>query len=337
MKTIIVAVAIVLASSYKPAKPEPSLKGASGWINSQPLQLKDLRGKVVLVDFWTFTCINWRRTMPYIREWEAKYRKAGLVVIGVHTPEFNFEYDTGNVSKAVREINIVYPVALDNNYEIWNSFSNQYWPALYLLDAKGKLRYQNFGESDYLEAERMIQRLLKEVSKTDAFEEPKEVQGTGIEVAADWANLASPENFLGYERTQGFASPGGIRADKAAQYMFPRMLNLNYWALSGQWIIGKEHARSVNAHGVVKYRFHARDLHMIMAPSAPGSTVRFRILINGKPPGEAHGLDTDADGNGVVTGQGMYQLIRQPGAISDAEFEIEFEDAGVDVFDFTFG
>jgi len=315
----------------------PSFTGATGWFNTQPLTLAGLRGKVVLIDFWTFTCINWRRTLPYIREWASKYKGQGLVVIGVHTPEFSFEHTRENVSKAIQDMNIGYPVATDNNFDIWRSFQNQYWPALYLIDASGKLRYQQFGEGGYAKAEMETQKLLKEVASGNISADPVSPQLQGFEVAADWDNLRSPENYLDYGRTEGFASPEKMRPDKQVSYSAPRELNLNQWALAGAWTVGGENARLSKGQGKIVYRFHARDLHLIMGAGSPGRPIKFRVLLNGMPPGPAHGLDVDSNGYGTLTEHRMYQLIRQQGAITDREFEIEFFDPGVEVYDFTFG
>lgn len=315
----------------------PSLNGATGWLNSNPLRLESLRGKVVLIDFWTFTCINWRRTLPYIRAWEAKYKAQGLVVIGVHTPEFSFEYEHDNVEWAIGNMKIDYAVATDNRYEIWNAFRNQYWPARYLIDAKGKLRYEAFGESNLEETEWNIRKLLKDVSGANPSEQPIVPDIQGIELAADWQNLRSGENFLGYERTERFATPATFVPDKLVHYEFPNQLKLNQWALSGEWVMEKERVRLVEERGKIVYRFHARDLQIIMSTEKTGTPIRFRVLVDGSPPGSAHGLDIDADGYGVVREPRMYQLIRQIGPISDREFEIEFLDAGVDVYDVTFG
>jgi thiol-disulfide isomerase/thioredoxin len=315
----------------------PSLSGATSWFNSEPLTLAGLRGKLVLIDFWTYTCINWRRTLPYIREWAAKYKDQGLVVIGVHTPEFSFEQKLENVKRSIVEMNIGFPVAMDNDFKIWQSFHNEYWPALYLVDASGQLRYQKFGEGDYQEAELMIQKLLKESSASNVSDKPVVLQPEGFEVAADWENLQSPENFLGYNRTQGFASPGGVANDNRVVYSAPKQLKLNQWALSGEWNMGKENISTGSGKGKIIYRFHARDLHLIMGPAIPGNAVKFRVLIDGKPPGSAHGLDVDSSGNGKVTDQRMYQLIRQQGPVTDREFQIEFLDPEVEVYDFTFG
>ena len=315
----------------------PSLKGATGWLNSHPLEMQGLRGKVVLIDFWTYTCINWRRTLPYVRAWAEKYKMQGLVVIGVHTPEFSFEQQFENVRHAVGQMDIDFPVATDNNYQIWDSFQNLYWPALYLIDAKGQLRYQKFGEGDYVQIEMQIQKLLKEVSPFNVPEQPVLVVPCGVELAADWSNLQSPENFLGYNRTESFATPKRFIPDRPVQYDQPSQLKLNQWALSGEWVMGKEHVRLLKGQGKVLYCFHARDLHLIMGPGTPGSAVRYRVLINGKSPGSSQGTDVDPNGNGLVTEHRMYHLVRQKEEIVDREFQIEFLDPEVEVYDFTFG
>jgi thiol-disulfide isomerase/thioredoxin len=312
----------------------PSLTGATGWLNTQPLNLTKLRGKVVLIDFWTYTCINWRRTLPYIRDWASRYHDQGLVVIGVHTPEFAFEHKFDNVRKAIADMNIAYPVAMDNNFNIWNSFQNQYWPALYLIDDKGKLRYHKFGEGDYQEIEAQIRDLLKTATDKPAPAKAPLPKAEGSEAPADWGNLQSTENFLGYGRSEGFASPEPGRANKPADYSVPEELKRGEWALSGRWNI---QAELVAGKGKIAYRFHARDLHLIMGSAVPGKAVKFRVLLNGMPPGPAHGLDTDSNGYGTVEDHRMYQLIRQQGAITDQYFEIEFFDQEVEVFDFTFG
>jgi len=343
---LLTASTILLAALFPGTRPvheeptqkiKPSLSGATGWLNAQSLSLAELRGKIVLIDFWTYTCINWRRTLPYIRDWASKYKDQGLVVIGVHTPEFSFEQNLENVSRSVKEMNIGYPVATDNNFEIWRSFQNEYWPALYLIDAKGQLRYHKFGEGDYHESELQIQQLLNEVSAKNVSNKIEVLQSEGFEAAADWENLGSPENFLGYDRARGFASPGGVVTDKQVHYSVPRHLKLNQWSLSGEWILRKEYILSTTTRGKIIYRFHARDLHLIMGPAVPGTSIKFRVLIDGSPPAASHGLDVDSNGNGIVTEQRMYQLIRQQGPIIDREFQIEFLDAGVEVYDFTFG
>jgi len=314
----------------------PSLGGAIEWLNSQPLTPAGLRGKVVLIDFWTYTCINWLRTLPYVRAWADKYKDQGLVVIGVHTPEFSFERDIDNVRRAVKDMRIDYPVAVDSNYAIWRAFRNAYWPALYFADAQGRLRHHHFGEGEYERSEMAIQQLLAE-SGTDGF--PRglvSVDPRGLEVAADWGNLRSPENYLGYERTANFTSPGAVPG-KRSVYALPKQLAINHWALSGDWAVEKEAVALHKAGGRIAYRFHARDLHLVMGPAARGASVRFRVLIDGQAPGAAHGGDIDEQGNGTVTEQRLYQLIRQPKPIVDRQFEVEFLDPGVEAFAFTFG
>ena len=314
-----------------------SLERADEWLNSSPLTASALRGKVVLVDFWTYTCINWLRKLPYVRAWAEKYRDQGLVVIGVHAPEFAFEKDINNVRWAVKEMRIDYPVAVDNEHVIWRAFKNQYWPALYFIDSQGRVRHHHFGEGSYEQSEMIIQALLAEAGATGIDREPVSVDGRGIEAAADWGSLKSAENYVGYERTQNFASPGGAALDKPRKYEMPAMLRLNEWALSGDWTVKKEAAVLNKANGSIAYRFHARDLHLVMGPAAPGTSVRFRVRIDGQPPGAAHGIDVDEQGNGHVTEQRLYQLIRQPKPIADRQFEIEFLDSGVEAFAFTFG
>ena len=315
----------------------PSLRQATGWLNSEPLTPAALHGKVVLVNFWTYSCVNWLRSLPFVRAWHQKYRDLGLVVLGVHTPEFTFEKNLNNVRQAVKDRNIEYPVAIDNDRAIWRDFNNNSWPALYFADAKGNLRHHRFGEGEYEESEIAIQRLLVEAGVGDAGTELVGVSPAGVEAAADWDNLRSGENYLGYERTQNFASPGGARPAKARLYTPPAKLALNQWALSGEWTIGNESTALSKPGGRIAYQYHARDLHLVMGAASPGTSVRFRVLLNGQPPAAAHGLDTDAQGNGVVSGPRMYQLLRQPKPIGDRHFEIEFLDPGVEAFSFTFG
>jgi thiol-disulfide isomerase/thioredoxin len=315
----------------------PSLSGATQWLNSQPLSAANLHGKVVLIEFWTYTCINWRRTLPYVRTWAEKYKDQGLVVIGVHTPEFSFEKEVDNVRWAVKDMKIGFPVAMDNNYAVWDAFRNQYWPALYFVDAKGYIRHHQFGEGNYDQSEKVIQQLLAEAGVSSVSHELVSVEPTGAEAAADLSTLGSFENYLGYERTANFASPGGAIADRRRLYAAPAMLRLNEWALSGNWTMGREANVLNEGNGRILYRFHARDVNLIMGPAAPGTPLRFRVLIDGKAPGEAQGADVDSLGNGTVTEQRMYQLIRQPAPITDQEIEIGFPDAGVAIFDFTFG
>jgi thiol-disulfide isomerase/thioredoxin len=314
-----------------------SLERADEWLNSPPLTAEALRGKVVLVDFWTYTCINWRRTLPYIRVWAEKYRNQGLVVIGVHAPEFAFEKDPNNVRRAVKEMRIDYPVAVDSDHIIWRAFDNEYWPALYFIDARGRVRYHYFGEGAYQQSEMIIQELLAEAGTKGIDREPLSVDPQGVEAAADWANLKSPENYLGFDRTENFASPGGAILDKPHTYAVPASLHLNEWALSGEWTVNNQAAVPNKPNGVIAYHFHARDLHLVMGPAAPGTSVKFRVLIDGQAPGAAHGIDVDEQGYGTATEQRLYQLIRQPKPVADRQFEIEFLDPGVEVFAFTFG
>lgn len=301
-----------------------ALRHASAWLNSPPLTAEGLRGKVVLVDFCTYTCVNWLRTLPYLRAWDAKYRPHGLVVIGVHTPEFGFEHDLDNVGRAIKAMRVEYPVAVDNDYAIWNGFANQYWPALYLIDEKGAIRFTHFGEGAYDESERMIQKVLGDLGAKGLNPALVTVDARGLEVAADWDNLRSPENYLGSVRTEGF------RANRHAS-----RLGVNQWALDGDW---KQTPRAValnKPNGCIVYRFHARDLNLVMGPAARGASVRFRVRIEGQPAGG--GTDVDTQGNGVVTEQRTYQLIRQAWPIVDRQFEIEFLDPGIEAFCFTFG
>ncbi len=315
----------------------PSLGGATGWLNSPPLTPESLRGKVVLIDIWTYTCINWLRTLPYVRAWAAKYKDQGLVVIGVHSPEFPFEKDLENVRRSAKAMMVDYPIAIDSDHAVWNAFKNDYWPALYLIDAKGKIRYHQFGEGEYERTERVIQQLLAEAGAGGAARSLTPVDPHGLEVAADWGHLKSAENYVGYERTEGFASSGGAPSGGRRVYAAPAALKLNQWALVGEWTVEKGAVALNKALGRIAYRFHARDLHLVMGPAARGKSVRFRVLIDGMPPGTAHGTDVDADGNGTAGEQRLYQLIRQPGPIADREFEIEFLNPGVEAFAFTFG
>jgi len=314
-----------------------SLSGATGWLNSPPLTTAGLRGKVVLIDFWTYTCINWLRTEPYVRAWAEKYKNQGLVVIGVHTPEFAFEHDMDNVRRAVKDMRVDFPVAIDNDYAIWNAFKNEYWPALYFVDAQGRIRHHQFGEGDYDQSGRVIQQLLSEAGATGVSRDLVSVDARGAEVAADWGNLKSRENYVGFGRTENFSSPGRAVLDKPHVYAVPARLKLNDWALSGDWTVEKPLIALNKPNGRIVYRFHARDLHLVMGPAARGASVRFRVLIDGKPPGAAHGVDVDEQGIGTVTEQRLYQLIRQQQPITDRQFEIEFLDSGIQAFAFTFG
>jgi len=315
----------------------PSFGGASAWLNSPPLTASGLRGKVVVIDVWTYTCINWLRQLPYVRAWAEKYKDLGLVVIGVHTPEFPFEHDIGNVRRATKEMRVDFPIAIDNDYAIWNALSNSYWPALYFVDAQGRIRHHQFGEGRYEESERVIQQLLSEAGKGGSGPELVSVDARGAEVAAAWSDLKSPENYVGYARTENFASAGGAARDKGRVYSVPARLKLNQWALAGDWTVQKDRTLLNKPDGRIAYRFHARDVHLVMGPAASGASVRFRVLIDGKPPGNAHGFDVDDQGNGTATEQRLYQLIRQTQPIADRQFEIRFLDPGVEAFAFTFG
>ena len=315
----------------------PSLARATTWLNSEPLSSEGLQGKVVLVDFWTYTCINWRRTVPYVRAWAQKYKDQGLVVIGVHTPEFAFEKDLDNVRRQAKEQNIDYPIAVDSDFGIWRAFDNQYWPALYFIDAQGRVRHHVFGEGEYEQSERIIQQLLAEAGRGVTDRGLVTVEAHGAEVDADWKNLRSPETYVGYERAERFASPGREVPDRPRVYAVPARLGVNDWALSGQWTMKKAFTVSNKSNAKLTYRFHARDLHLVMGPATRGTSVRFRVLIDGQPPGASHGVDIDAQGRGTLDQPRMYQLIRQPVPIADREFEIEFLDAGAEVFAFTFG
>ena len=314
-----------------------SLERTNAWLNSPPLTAPALRGKVVLIDFWTYTCINWLRQLPYVRAWAERYKDQGLVVIGVHAPEFSFEKNIDNVRWAVKEMRIDYPVAVDNEHAIWRAFKNNYWPALYFVDAQGRVRHHHFGEGSYEQSEMVIQALLAEAGNKVLDRESASVDARGIEAAADWRSLRSAENYVGHERTQNFASPGGAVLDIPRTYQVPAMLRLNEWGLSGDWTVKSEAAVLNKPNGGIAYRFHARDLHLVMGPAAPGLSVRFRVLIDGQPPGPAHGIDVDEQGNGTVTEQRLYQLIRQPKPVTGRQFEIEFLDPSVEAFAFTFG
>ena len=310
---------------------------ATEWLNSPRLTPEALAGKVVLVQFCTYTCINWLRTLPYVRAWEQRYRQQ-LVVIGVHTPEFAFEHNVDNVRRALQQMKVTYPVVMDNGYAIWRAFDNNSWPALYFVDARGRVRQHHFGEGEYEQSEKAIQRLLAEAGGAGVRDgEGVKVEAAGVEAPADWTNLRSPENYVGYQRTEGFASPGGIDRDRRRPYVAPARLALNRWALAGDWTMGPQATVLNSPTGRITCRFHARDLHLVMGPSRREHPVRFRVSLDGQRPGAARGLDINEDGNGTVAEQRMYQLVRQPGPIVDRTFEIEFLDAGIEAFAFTFG
>jgi cytochrome c biogenesis protein CcdA/thiol-disulfide isomerase/thioredoxin len=316
--------------------PLPSLEGATDWLNSKPLTAEDLKGKVVVVDFWTYSCINCLRAIPYIRAWAEKYRDHGLVAIGVHAPEFAFERNVDNVKKAIATLQIGYPVAIDNDYKIWRAFENEYWPAHYFIDAKGQIRHHHFGEGEYDESERVIQKLLAEAGDSHVPTDIAAVKASGAEAASDKADVESPETYIGYDRIDHFVSPGGVVQDTSHVYTAGSP-QLNDWSLAGNWTIANERAQLNEKDGSIVYRFHARDLHLVLGPSADSSPVRFVVTIDGKAPGVSHGVDTDADGQGTVTSQRLYQLVRDSGAVADHTFEIRFLDPGVQAYAFTFG
>ena len=315
----------------------PSLDQATRWLNSPPVAPADLRGKVVLVNFWTYTCINWLRQLPYVRAWAAKYGSHGLVVIGVSTPEFGFEHDLGNVRRAVRDRHIDYPVAIDNDYAVWSAFDNHYWPALYFVDSQGQIRHHRFGEGDDEQSEMVVQRLLTDAGAEGIDQSLVSVDALGVEAPADWDSLWSPENYLGYQRTDNFASSNGAVLETPHVYAAPARLRLNHWALAGDWTAKRQAIVLNQAEGRIAYRFHARDLHLVMGPARRGRSVRFQVRIDGERPGAAHGTDLDDQGNGTLTDPRLYQLIRQPGPISDRTCEVTFLDPGVQAYAFTFG
>jgi thiol-disulfide isomerase/thioredoxin len=308
----------------------PSLGGATGWLNSEPLGPAELREHVVLVDFWTLTCINWLRTEPYIRAWSQVYRDDGLIVIGVHTPEFSFEHEVDRVRQATKERAIDYPVALDSGYGIWSAFDNHYWPALYFVDREGVIRDQHFGEGRYEESERVIQRLL------GVERELVSVEGLGVEAEADWDHLRTPETYLGYERSEHFASPDGAAFDERRAYELPERLEFNHWALAGEWTIGGENVVLDKAGGSIAYRFHARDAHLVLSPGAR-EPIPFRVLLDGEAPGPSQGVDVDEDGNGLLREGRLYQLVREHDAVRERTLEIMFFEPGAEAYVFTFG
>jgi thiol-disulfide isomerase/thioredoxin len=307
----------------------PGFDGATGWLNSEPLTAEGLRGKVVLVDFWTYTCINWLRTLAYVRAWAEKYEDQGLVVVGVHTPEFPFEREIDNVRRAAKDMRVEYPIAVDSDYAVWRAFANNYWPAVYIADAEGRIRHHQFGEGMYDECERVIQWLLREAGGDGIRGELVSVTPEGFEAQADWATLESPETYLSYEQGRNFDE---ARADDDAD-----RLRLNHWTLLGDWTIGRRAAVLNQADGRIAFRFHARDVNLVMSPGEPGTPVPFRVLVDGDSPGEAHGLDVDEQGQGTVVEPRLYQLVREPGEITDRTVEITFLAPGVEAYVFTFG
>jgi thiol-disulfide isomerase/thioredoxin len=314
----------------------PSLSGATEWLNSPPLTPASLRGKVVLVDFWTYTCVNWLRTLPYVRAWAEKYREQGVLGIGVHTPEFPFEKDIDNVRWAAKEMDVTYPIAVDSEYAIWRAFDNHYWPAVYLADANGRIRFRHSGEGAYEQTERAIQELLREGGRTTDNQLVR-VGPRGLEVAADFGRLRSPESYLGSERGERFASPGEALLDAPRVYTVPPRLRLNQWALAGDWTVKGTAVVMNAANGKIVYRFHARDVNLVMGPPREAQPARFVVKVDGKSPGAVHGTDIDEQGKGTAARQRTYQLVRQQAAIADREFEIQFADPGMEAFCFTFG
>jgi cytochrome c biogenesis protein CcdA/thiol-disulfide isomerase/thioredoxin len=317
--------------------PLGALPSAGGWLNTAPLQASDLAGKVVLVNFWTYSCINCLRVLPYVRTWAQKYRAQGLVVVGVHTPEFAFEKDAGNVRKAVQTLGIAYPVAIDSDFALWRAFGNRAWPALYFFSADGRLAHRVLGEGDYAQSERVIQQLLAQAGTGPVSGTAEPISGQGAQAEPDLANLRSGETYIGYAQGTGFTSPGGVRQDAPALYQAAAGLAVSRWSLVGTWTIGAEFAALHAAGGRIAIRFHARDLHLVLAPGTAGAAIRFRVTLDGAPPGADHGTDVDAEGWGSVRDGRLYQLIRQSAPIGDRSFEIEFFDPGVRAYAFTFG
>ncbi|WP_322615880.1 cytochrome c biogenesis protein DipZ [Pseudomonas sp. BIC9C] len=315
----------------------PSLEGAVQWLNSPPLDTQALKGKVVLVDFWTYSCINCLRSLPYVKAWAEKYRDQGLVVIGVHAPEFAFERDINNVTKAMKDLGINYPVAIDNEFRIWRAFNNEYWPAHYFADAQGRIRYHHFGEGEYAESERVIQQLLREAGAAKVADGLISAKADGVQMASDNSEVQSPETYVGYQRAEHFVPETALAPDQVAAYNPPAQLTLNDWSLGGQWHVGPERATASAPASRIVYRFHARDLHLVLSPGTDGKPVRFKVLIDGKAPGDAHGMDVAPDGSGTVTDQRLYQLVRQSGGVTDRTFSIEFLDPGASAYAFTFG
>jgi thiol-disulfide isomerase/thioredoxin len=313
------------------------LSGATGWINSEALTPTGLKGRIVLVDFWTYTCVNWLRTLPYVRAWAARYAKAGLTVVGVHTPEFEFERDVDNVKAAVGALRVDYPVALDSKYGVWSAFANHYWPAVYIADVDGRIRYHHFGEGEYAATEMVIQQLLSEAGAEGLDLDLVMVDPVGLEVSADWRTLQSGETYTGYRQGTGFAQQGVARFDEPAGYVAPDRLALNTWALSGSWTVGGPAVVADEPGGRIAFQFHARDVNLVMGPPAKGASIPFRLYLDGRAVGDSQGTDVAADGSGTVGDQRTYQLIRQPGPIADRRLEIEFLAAGVEAYCFTFG
>ena len=314
-----------------------SFEGATEWLNSDPLTPEGLRGRVVLVDFWTYTCINWLRTLPYLQAWAAKYRDDGLTVIGVHTPEFDFEGNIDNVIAQSRRLGVGYPIAVDSEYAIWGAFANHYWPAVYIADEEGRIRFHHFGEGEYPMTEMVIQQLLRGAGADGIDQDLVMVEPHGLEVAADWGTLQSPETYVGYRQSTGFAQEGVASNDSPRAYTLPERLRRNEWGLSGNWTVAGHAAALNEPDGRIAFQFHARDLNLVMGPTSPGASIPFRVFLDGQLANDERGSDVDPDGSGMVNDQRTYQLVRQPGAITDRLFEVEFLDAGVEAYCFTFG
>jgi thiol-disulfide isomerase/thioredoxin len=315
----------------------PSFGGATGWLNSDPLTPEGLRGRVVLVDFWTYTCVNWLRTLPYLRAWAAKYADDGLTILGVHTPEFGFERDVDNVVAQSRRLGVDYPVAIDSDYAVWTAFANHFWPAVYIADAEGRIRFHHFGEGEYPMTEMVVQQLLLDAGAGDVDQDLVTVDPVGLEVAADWGTLRSPETYVGYRQSTGFAQDDVARFDQAGVYTPPPRLPLNTWGLSGTWTVTGDAGVLNEPGGRIAFEFQARDLNLVMGPSSPGGSVPFRVFLDGRPVTDAHGTDVGPDGSGTVSDQRTYQLIRQPGQVAERRCEVEFQEAGIEVYCFTFG
>jgi thiol-disulfide isomerase/thioredoxin len=334
--TALISGVVVIASGMGDEGRMPDLDDAVAWLNSAPLSSKALRGKVVLVNFWTYSCINSLRELPYMKAWAAKYKDAGLVVVGVHAPEFGFEKDPANVKNAVFDLKVGYPIPIDSNHSIWRAFRNQYWPADYFVDAKGRIRYHHFGEGEYVKSERVIQALLRENGATGLDESTVRITADGAE-APPSEDVRSPETYVGYARAENFASPERMARDSGKTYSPPARTALNQWGLGGSWKAGTESSTLESPSGKIVFQFHSRDLHMVLGPAKNGTPVRFEVKLNGASPGDNHGSDSSTDGMGEVRQPRMYQLVRQKGPVRDVTFEIEFLDPGVEVFSFTFG
>jgi thiol-disulfide isomerase/thioredoxin len=314
-----------------------SFDGATGWLNSEPLTPEGLQGRVVLVDFWTYTCVNWLRTLPYLRAWATKYADAGLTIVGVHTPEFGFERNLDNVIAHLRTLRVEFPIAIDSDYGVWRAFSNHFWPAVYIADGQGRIRYHHFGEGEYAMTEMVIQQLLLDAGAQEIDQDLVEVEPRGLEVAADWRTLQTPETYVGYGQSSGFASERDATFDRPHAYAAAERLPLNYWDLSGDWTVARHAAVANKPGGRIAFQFHARDVNLVMGPASRGASIPFRVFLDGQLAGDAHGTDVASDGSGTVSDQRTYQLIRQPGLIGERRFEIEFLDAGVEAYCFTFG